>query len=449
MTAEQHALLRRHLFPGDGYEAAAVALCGRGGDATHARLIVNQIICIPHERCVREPDRLTWPTDILVPYLDQAEGRGWSVVKFHSHPGWYPAFSPTDDRADTELFASIHGWVGGGDHASAIMLPDGSLFGRIMQSDGRRAPLSSVVVTGSDIVIWPGAGGSVAEASVATGQVFGQGTVQRLAALSVCVIGCSGTGSIMVEQLARLGVGRLIIVDPDQVERRNLNRVLGTAKSDADERRAKVEVLADHVRRLGYGTEVVPLPFPIEQRQAWMAVSGCDVVFGCLDRLVPRALLTRLGSYYGQPYFDLGVRLVADGRGGIETVCGSVHYVQPGYSPLDARGVYNLDDVRAEGLASRDPEAYRRQLAEKYIRRASEPSPTVLPVNMLIASVAMNDFLARIHPYRSMGNGHGALMVNVAEMEIIAQQHHELDAELHRHIGYGHARPPMGMPELG
>jgi ThiF family/Prokaryotic homologs of the JAB domain len=448
MTAAHHAQLRAHLFPGDGLEAAAVALCGRGGDGDHQRLVVNQVVLIPHEQCVRQPDLLTWPTTRLMPLLEVAERHGWAVVKLHSHPGGYPDFSSTDDRADAELFSSIHAWVGGGDHASAIMLPDGTVFGRAIHADGTHTPLRAVLVVGHDLKVFGGRGEPVAAAAVATGQVFGSGTVQRLGLLSVAVVGCSGTGSIMVEQLARLGIGRLILVDFDRIKPRNLNRILGSTSADAESERLKVDVLAEHVGSLGYRTEVVRVASAIDDPLALRHVSSCDVIVGCLDKLLPRALLTRLGTYYLQPYLDLGVRLVADGRGGINTVCGSVHYVQPGYSPLDARGVYRLEDLRAEGLAHTDPEAYRRQVAEKYIRGATEASPTVMPVNMVIASLAMNELLGRLHPYRTMGNGHTSVMVNLGEMEIMIGHHHERDLELYRHVGHGDVNPLLGMPEL-
>lgn len=450
MTADQQAQLRAHLFPGDGFEAAAVVLCGRGGGCGRDRLIVNKVVLIPHAECLRQADRITWPTTLIVPLLDVAERHGWAVVKLHSHPGGHSDFSPIDDRADAELFASIHGWVGGGDHASAIMLPDGTIFGRSIHADGSHSTLDAVVIVGPDIVVYTDSDDAevVPKLTAATQQVFGSGTVQRFSRLSVAVIGCSGTGSLMIKQLARMGIGRLVLVDHDKVEPRNLNRIVGTTAAHTADRRLKVEVMAEHIGSLGFGTEVEHVADFLENEAAWRAVSGCDILVGCVDRLEPRAMLTRMGAYYLQPYFDLGVRLVADGLGGIETVCGSVHYLQPGYSPLDARGVYRLEDLRAEGLARRDPESYRRLLAEKYIRGVAEPSPTVLPVNMLIASLAMNELIARLHPYRTMGNGHSSLMANIGEMEVTAGCHHERDAELFGHLGEGHCQPPLGMPEL-
>lgn len=56
----------------------------------------------------------------------------------------------------------------------------------------------------------------------------------------VAVFGCGGLGGYIIEELARLGVGRITVVDPDVFEEHNLNRqllctqdVLGKKKVDA------------------------------------------------------------------------------------------------------------------------------------------------------------------------------------------------------------------------
>lgn len=454
MTEDHRLRLMGHLFPGDGCEAAAVALCGRANAGGRQRLLVHEVVLIPHARCRRTPDSLTWPTDDLVPLLERAERSGMAILKVHSHPGGFAWFSHVDDRADAELFASVHGWLGDGlPHASAIMLPDGSLVGRAMLVDGSSVPLERIIAIGDSIRIFLRrerleASEAMEAASEANVQVLGKGTVQRLRRLRVGVIGCSGTGSIVIEQLARLGIGSLVLVDPDAVANRNLNRVVGTTAADARAERLKVQVLTEHVASLGFGTEVLVHPGKVFDLEALRLISTCDVIIGCLDRLVPREILTRMCSYYLVPYFDLGVRLVADGKGGITTVCGSVHYLQPGHSPLDARGVYRPEDLRAEQLLENDPGAYRRQLAEKYITGAGETSPPVISVNMFIAALAVNDVLARIHPYRTMGNGHTTMMANLGEMEITCQRQHAPDGELLRKVGRGDVAPILDLPRV-
>jgi len=57
---------------------------------------------------------------------------------------------------------------------------------------------------------------------------------------SVAVIGCGGLGGYIIEELARLGIGRIVAIDPDVFEEHNLNRqllatmeTLGTSKAEA------------------------------------------------------------------------------------------------------------------------------------------------------------------------------------------------------------------------
>ena len=89
------------------------------------------------------------------------------------------------------------------------------------------------------------------------------------------------------------------------------------------------------------------------------AVAGCDVVFCRMDSIDGRHLLNKLATFYVIPYFDLGVKLVADGKGGVDQVCGTVQYLQPGGSSLLSRHVNTMEQVRAAGLYRTDPAAYR------------------------------------------------------------------------------------------
>ncbi len=81
MSGEQHCVLRRHLFPDDGLEAVALALCGRrAGEHVHA-LSVRRIHLVPYNGgTVRRHDRVTWPVEQVRPLLQEATERGWAIV---------------------------------------------------------------------------------------------------------------------------------------------------------------------------------------------------------------------------------------------------------------------------------------------------------------------------------------------------------------------------------
>jgi tRNA A37 threonylcarbamoyladenosine dehydratase len=117
--------------------------------------------------------------------------------------------------------------------------------------------LASILTAGDDIRIWTSEGRArVPEYLRRHAQLFGAGTTERIRELSIGIVGCSGTGSPLIEQLARLGAGRLVLIDPDVVEMKNLNRVYNSAIEDAYLATPKVHVMARAIARMGLGTDV-------------------------------------------------------------------------------------------------------------------------------------------------------------------------------------------------
>lgn len=452
LTETHHTALRAHLLPGDGLEAVAIALCGRRRDEDRHVLTVRQVVLIPYEECKeRAPDRVTWSTARLVPMLEEAAKRDLAILKVHSHPGGYARFSSLDDSADSELFASVFNWTDSvWPQASAVMLPDGSMFGRAVMADGTFHPFNSIMVPGNDIRIWSSEFHDPIDGFAHRhAQLFGAGTTQRLRQMSVAIVGCSGTGSPLVEQLARLGCGRLVLVDPDHVEEKNLNRILNATREDANQERPKVEVMKRSVDAMGLGTIVEALPVDLATADAVRAVASCDVVFGCMDGVEGRHLLNRLAAFYLLPYFDLGVRLDADGHGGIDEACAAVHYLMPDGATLLARGVYTMGALKSAGLRRTDPDAYREQVNVGYIRGVAENRPAVISINMQTASIAVNEFLARLHPFRLDDNADSAAVrISFIQPALYRQPVPAKPGIFSRDIGKGDVVPLLSMPEL-
>jgi proteasome lid subunit RPN8/RPN11 len=453
MTAAQHARLRDHLFPSDGKEAVAIVLCGRCAGGPRQWLVARKIVPIPHEQCpVRTPDRVTWSTEPMLPLLEEAAHRNLAVLKIHSHPTGFPEFSELDDASDLELFDAVHGCVDGElPHASAVMLPGGRVFGRAIHVGGAFEPLHVVCVVGDDVRFWYAEQleESLPEHARRHAQVFGEGTTAKLRRLRVAVVGCSGTGSPLVEQLARLGVGLLLLVDPDVVEEMNLNRIHGATFEDAQLGRHKVEVLARSVRAIGLGTTVIPLRKDLFDPDVVRLVAGCDVVFGCMDSVEGRHVLNRLATFYLLPYFDLGVRLDADGTGNVDYVGGVVHYLQPGGSSLLSRGQYTLDDVDAEALRRTDPAAYAAQVKSRYIKGVQEDRPAVVSVNTQVAAMAVNELLARVHPFRDEPNAEFAVhRLIISSGDVYREPEGKPCNLLLKHVGRGDVDPLLDLPAL-
>ena len=159
MTGIQQARLLSHLFPSDGLEAVAIGLCGHGTGPRRDTLLLQRLELVPYEICQRRRDQITWPSEFLLPLLDEARTRGLWVVKFHSHPGGFDRFSIQDETADRLLFPFVYEWTGEtARHASVVLLPDGSMFGRTVDRDGSLVPLATIAAVGDDIAAWHGTG---------------------------------------------------------------------------------------------------------------------------------------------------------------------------------------------------------------------------------------------------------------------------------------------------
>jgi hypothetical protein len=144
------------------------------------------------------------------------------------------------------------------------------------------------------------------------------------------------------------------------------------------------------------------------------------------------------------------VKLVSDGNGNVDEVTGAVHYLQPGGSSLLSRKVYSLESLRAESLFRTDPETYHAQRKEGYIRNIHEEKPAVISVNMLVAAMAVNEFLARIHPFRSEPNANYASQrFNLVNDLRYNECEREPCESLNRHVGRGDVSPLLDLSMFG
>jgi molybdopterin/thiamine biosynthesis adenylyltransferase len=212
----------------------------------------------------------------------------------------------------------------------------------------------------------------------------GQGTI---AALSVGVVGAGGLGSHVIQQLLHLGVGELLVIDPDTVAVSNLSRLVGAGLRDARWRRPKIKLARRLARRLGSATRLRLIRGSITDAEIGRQLLDCDIVVGCTDNQWSRTVLNQIAYQYYVPVLDLGVELQPGGAMG-----GRVSWLAPGSACLWCAGILDAAQVRAEQLP---PELAAAERERGYISGVDEPAPAVVSINGVIASVAVTELLAR------------------------------------------------------
>lgn len=102
----------------------------------------------------------------------------------------------------------------------------------------------------------------------------------------VGVVGLGGLGGTVAEVLARMGVGRLTLVDGDRFEDSNLNRQLLSTVEGLGQ--LKSEAALARVGRINSSVEITALTEFVTVENAEAVLGGCDVVVDCLDNLRTR-----------------------------------------------------------------------------------------------------------------------------------------------------------------
>lgn len=450
MTQEQHEALLAHLHPGDYREAAAWLLCGRRVGTDRHVLCVRDVFPIAHDASDRGAGHVTWSTSSLAPvFAAGAQLHTPAIVHVHSHPLGADDFSRVDDAADHALHADLAKVYDDGlPTASLIMLPDGRVRGRSFV-EGRATPIERIGVVGERICFVNELQDATPERAFLASQrqAFGEGTRDLLGSLRIAVVGCSGTGSVVAELLSRLGVGQLVLVDPQAVEERNLNRIMNSSVDDATAERSKVRALADAIaRNLGdWAPRIECVQGTLED--AWPVVATADVVFGCTDSAEARMHLDLLCHHYTLPYIDVGVDISADGHGGVRYIGAAVHYLRPGRDSLLARGGYRMASVAAEAMRRENPERYAEQRRAGYIEHVDDDRPAVISLNTYAASMAVNELLARLHGFRADDDAKFA-----SRRISLVEEHTRFSAPvapcpvMSPHLGRGDRVAPLGLP---
>ncbi|PKW15050.1 HesA/MoeB/ThiF family protein [Saccharopolyspora spinosa] len=398
--------LHGHLIGPDGNEQLAFVLASHNVSRRRVRMVAREIIAAgPGDLAHQSPVGIGPTAEFVARALTRCRQEGWSLIEVHSHPF---------DASDASTFSSID-W--GNDRAKmpqlAAMLP--APFQHATMVVGQRsldahyyeresetiAPIERVTVVGdaSD-------GSPLLRHHAVTSQpaprparpderharqlpLLGAEVQDALAKAAVAVVGLGGLGSFVASELAYLGVGRLVLVDPDRVEEHNLNRLIGARHDDVG--RPKVDVFREVLERAAPATAIDAVTAPMLAPDALEQLKAVDLLLGCVDNHGARLTLNHLAVRYLIPFLDAGtgVRLAPEGA----HFGGQVQLVVPGTGCLECRGF--IDPRRAAfDLATPETRAYER--AHGY--GTEEPAPSVIFLNGIVGSMQVAEAVRILGP---------------------------------------------------
>lgn len=123
---------------------------------------------------------------------------------------------------------------------------------------------------------------------------------------TVIVIGVGATGNELVKDLALIGIGKIIIIDYDIIEKSNLNRcVLFNMKRDI-EGKYKVDIVRDAIKILNPEVKIVSYKKKLNEIDKDLYKQS-DVICSCLDNIEARIEANNYSYYHGIPFIDSGI----------------------------------------------------------------------------------------------------------------------------------------------
>jgi len=366
---------------------AEVESCAVGYVAAAARnrYVVRRFEAVPESAYLeRSASRATLSPEFSVHVANAARAEGLGVLIAHTHVGDAPLerFSGIDDAGESVLLTYFSRRVPGQQHFSCLVTPalqcralgareraSVRLVGKSIRQDLGREPIAHFEHHDRQI------------------RAFGRDGQRILERTRVGVVGLGGTGSIVVQQLAHLGVHDFVFIDPDEVEASNLNRLVGTTSRDVG--KPKTSVAKRHVLSVNPSAGVVEIIGNVIDSSIAVHLLNCDFLFLCTDTHASRAVVNQVAYQYLIPCIDMGVAVHAAG-GVVKHVAGRVHMLAPGLPCLTCGTWIDSNQVRLEMMTD------EQRAEDPYFVGVSVEQPAVITLNSTVASLAVTMCLSAL-----------------------------------------------------
>ena len=369
---------------------------------TPRRLLATRLLEVPEADYVhRRSDSLLIRSGGYVSALALAEQTGAIPIWLHTHPGEgaSPRPSEHDRRVDAQLAETFRIRSGQSFYGAVVIARrSGALrFCGHIEAENELIQIDRMVSVGDRLrLAWNDTNALPPLTSLFDRHIraFGADVQRVLGDLRVAVVGCGGTGSSVAEQLVRLGVRHLLLIDPDHVAETNLTRLYGSAQRDIG--RLKVETLRQHLAGIAPDAAIDTVASMITVQSTAMRLSTMDVVFGCTDDNAGRLVLSRLASYMLTLVVDCGVVLTSNALGLLDGIHGRVTVLHPGSACLVCRR--RVDLARASSEMLTPAERVRRQ-DEGYAAGLPGVEPAVVSYTTMVAAASVAELLERLIGY--------------------------------------------------
>lgn len=400
MSTSVHNDLRRHLLRGDGQEDICLATYASSTGARRtSRVLTSVELPRDGERQVHGNATITGTYVLRVAAQAARENRGVAIV--HSHPGGrgWQRMSAADVDAES-AYAGLVKQLTGLPLLGMTLAGDQTWSAR-MWSDGHPKWAGSVRRVGPTLYMsWndeivPSLAVDATQARTISS--WGERLHRDITRLRILVVGVGSVGLEIAQRLAATGILEIGVMDYDRIETLNRDRMIGVTRRDARLRRRKVDVAARLARRAATAET-----FTVHRHHdsvcsptGLAAALDYDVIFSCVDRPWPRAVLNTLAYSDLIPVIDGGIAIDTFENGEMRGATRRAQTATPGRPCMACSGQIDMSEVALEMSGDLDD--------PEYIRRAGRLKvsgrPNVAALCAAVSGSQLEQFVSLVaHP---------------------------------------------------
>jgi molybdopterin/thiamine biosynthesis adenylyltransferase len=218
-----------------------------------------------------------------------------------------------------------------------------------------------------------------------TRTVWGQDNHNKLARLRVGIVGLGSVGSMVAEALARMGIERFVLIDFDEVQEHNLDRLMGATKEDIGSLKTYVAQRQIEKSATGNILPITAVPNAITEEFGYRNALDCDVLFSCVDRPWPREVLNHIAYNHLIPVVDGGIKVRFNTDSSeFEGAEWQSAVVGPERICLNCLGQYESADAATEKSGLLEDPSYMHGLPKNHMFKVNE---NIFPFSMNLASL--------------------------------------------------------------
>lgn len=391
-----------HLIRSDGQEDLCLATYRPSSGLTRTSALIDELL-LPENGERRVHGNATIIADYVLRAAETAREHGRGLVLLHSHPGsrrWQPMSGPDRDAESSyaNLVRELTGLplvgmtLASGDRTWSARHWDIGVGRQVdcTHSTNVRVVGDRLAVSWNDAIQPPPLPN---ERQVRTLSSWGEECQADLARRRILVVGAGSVGLDVAVRLAASGLCRLTVMDFDNVEVHNLDRLIGATPRDVRLRRPKIHVARRETARAATarGFQIKVSDLSICEPAGLQLALDHDLIFSCVDRPWPRAVLNALAYTDLIPVIDGGIAINTFVDGKMRNAVWRSHVIRPDRPCMFCNRQLDHSNVTLDRQGLLDDPAYIAGVNGHLEQPASQ---NVAPLSVNVAAGLLSQYVS-------------------------------------------------------